>query len=59
MFCAPHTYQMLSIRKKKGEKEVPQWKLDMLGERKAPAPAPAPTPAPAAASSSAGVAPEA
>jgi hypothetical protein len=50
---------MLSIRKKKGEKEVPQWKLDMLGERKAPAPAPAPTPAPAAASSSAGVAPEA
>jgi hypothetical protein len=48
---------MLSIRKKKGEKEVPQWKLDMLGERKAPAPAPAPTPAPAAASSSAGVAP--
>ena len=48
---------MLSVRKKKGEKEVPQWKLDMLGEQKAPAPAPAPTPAPAAASSSAGVAP--
>ena len=48
---------MLSVRKKKGEKEVPQWKLDMLGKA-APAPAPAPTPAPAA-SSSAGVAREA
>ena len=53
----PHTYQMLSVRKKKGEKEVPQWKLDMLGEQKATAPAPAPTPASAAASSSAGVVP--
>ena len=49
---------MHSIRKKKGEKEVPQWKLDMLGEERKAAP-PASAPTPAAASSAAGLAPEA
>ena len=43
---------MFSAKKKKTEKEIPQWKLDMMGEERKPAAAT--SSAPAAATSSAG-----